>query len=354
MESIFEELARLLESGQQAVLATVVASRGSTPQKPGARLLVRGDGSMLGTLGGGCVEAEAWQEAIKALSSGAAALCQFTLNEELAADSGLLCGGTMEVLIDPWRKEDLPLARAVATALAGGPRAALATVVRGDGIGAKMVIRDDGVLGDATLQAEIASTAQSLQQPAETVRLSTGQEALVETFLSPPTLLIAGAGHVGLALATLAQFLGFRVVVADDRADFASRERFPQAHALLVGDIEYSIGDYPANERTFVVIATRGHKLDYEALRAAARGKARYLGLVGSKRKVVLIFKQLVEDGIPAERLKDIRAPVGLDLGGRTPQEIALSILSEIVMEQHGGSGRSLRMGVERAPGANP
>ncbi|MBI4296906.1 MAG: XdhC family protein [Chloroflexi bacterium] len=348
MESLFQELTRLLEAGQPVVLATVVATSGSTPQKPGAKLLVRSDGSTLGTLGGGCIEAEAWQKATEVMA-GETALCSFTLSEDLAADSGLLCGGTMTILIDPWRREDLLLAREVALALAGGPKVALVTLVRGKA-GAKLLLREDGSraggLGASTLEDKAISFAFSSKSPS-LITLDTEYDAFLEPFLSPATLLIAGAGHIAQALATLAGLLGFRVVVADDRADFASQERFPQAHALLVGDIEASIRSYSGADNTFVVVATRGHKQDYQAMRTAAGTKARYLGLVGSRRKVLLIFRQLIQEGVPLERLKDIYAPVGLNLGARTPYEIALSILSEIVMVQHGKDGRPLRLKAE-------
>lgn len=346
MEALFAELARLLEGGGWAALATVVAAQGSTPQKPGAKLLVRSDGTTLGTLGGGCIEAEAWQKAMDAMGGGAV-LCQFSLSDDLAAESGLLCGGTMEVLIDPWSREDLPLAREVALALAGGPRVVLATLVRG-AVGAKLLIREDGSrvggLGDPSLEARAAEAARASRASPGLIQLALGQEAFLEAFLALPTLLIAGAGHIAQALATLTHTLGFRVVVADDRADFASRERFPQAHALLVGDIEAAVQGYPSGGSTFIVVATRGHKLDYQALRAAAATRAGYLGLVGSRRKVLLIFRQLLQDGVPPERLRDIHAPIGLNLGARTPQEIALSILAEIAMERGMGDGRPLKM----------
>ncbi|MDP2952691.1 MAG: XdhC family protein [Chloroflexota bacterium] len=355
MEAILTEVSHLLERGQSPVLATIVRTWGSTPQKAGAKYLVRPDGSTLGTLGGGCVEAEVWQEAMNLLRRGGEVLRgQFTLSDELAAESGMVCGGAMEVLIDATWGQHRALAERIAQALEGGRGAALASVVQvsgpGQSLGDKLLVGEEGTtqgtLGDSSMDSFALSLVERRQAQGgcELAAHPSGTEVFVETFLQPPSLAIAGAGHIGLALCPLAKRLGWRVTVIDDRADFANKDRFPEAAAVIAGDIPASLRGLPSHRGTFVVVATRGHKDDETATLEAARSAAGYIGLVGSKRKVVLIYKSLLAQGVPFPRLAAIHAPVGLDIGARTPEEIALSILAEMTMVRLGGKGVPLRV----------
>jgi len=357
MEAVFREAVRVLERGEPCVLATVVQTLGSTPQKPGAKLLVRKDGSGVGTLGGGCVEGDIWFLAKVLLREGGPPeVREYHLNEDLAARDGLVCGGTMRFLIDPIYEPAsfLPIARAVVRAYEGGDPVAVASVLRapqGSGlrVGQKVLVRADGStegdLGDPALTARVVESAREAMPRGETRHLDLGEvEVFVEGYTTPPTLVLMGGGHIGKALARMGRMLGFRIYVVDDRPEFANPERFPEAEATLVADYAEGLRQVPVNANTAVIIATRGHRYDDMATEAAVRSPAGYVGLVGSKRKSVLILEDLYRKGIPDERIRQIRAPVGLDIGARTPEEIALSILAEVVMWRNGGSGGPMQM----------
>ena len=206
-----------------------------------------------------------------------------------------------------------------------------------------------GSLGDAGLDARARDIALETLRAgtARTVALDDGHELLVEPIVAKPHLVVVGAGHVGLALAKLAHGLAYDVTVIDDRPEFASQERFPDGVQIVRADMAEALGTLPIGWNSFIVVATRGHKLDAHCLRAAIQTRARYVGLLGSKRKTILIERMLREEGLAEERIRSVHAPVGLDLGGRTPAEIALSVLAELSMERYGGSGRPLRLGDE-------
>ena len=206
-----------------------------------------------------------------------------------------------------------------------------------------------GTLGDPALDERARSAAGEVLRggSARTVTLDDDTELLVEPVLSKPRLLVVGGGHFGLALAKLGVQLDYDVTVVDDRPEFANRERFAGVNEVLNLDMVKALETMDVGWNTFIVIATRGHKLDAHCLRAAIRTEARYVGLLGSKRKTVLIAKMLRDEGVSEERIRAVHAPIGLDLGGRTPAEIALSVLAELSMERHGGTGRPLRLSDE-------
>lgn len=358
MLSIFKEAESLSKQKQPFVLATLVRTQGSTPQKPGAKLLVPMEGKAIGTLGGGCVEAEAWSASQQALKEGTGASLQsFELNEDLATKDGLVCGGIMDIVIDPIHNfvEFTPWVQQIMDALDGGKTVGMATLIKPavhmpDGaIGNKLFVREDGyrdgTLGGHDLDNEAVEVANELMTfGKERFVRSNGAEFYVETFTSPPTILIAGGGHVAKALYTIGKTLGFRFTVVDDRPQFANQERFPEAEKLIVEEFEKGIASAGVTPNTFIVVATRGHKFDCDAMMAAVKTPAKYVGLLGSKRKNILIYRELVAAGIPIERIREVRAPIGLDLGGRTPEEIALAVLAEMVMYRLGGSGKPLQM----------
>jgi xanthine dehydrogenase accessory factor len=349
---LLDEMTRLLAAGEPFALGTLVDTRGSTPQKAGARLLVRADGSTMGTLGGGCVEAEAWQAAKEALASGAPRMLDFELTEDIAVDYGLACGGNERILVAPTPRDGA--AQALVDALRAGAgtrrRGALITVVAGSAVapGAMLALWDDGEMhGDRSVAADEAIAAaraviDAPQPQTRIARLANGSELFVEPLAPPTEVIVVGGGHVGRAVASVAKFLGHAVAVIDDRPDFASRDRFPEADALVVGDIEQALLEYPATPSSAIVIVTRGHKWDYQALSAGARSPAFYVGLMGSRRKVALIYRQLMTDGVPESRLRQVHAPIGLDIGAVTPEEIAISIMAEVTACRLGGEGRPL------------
>ena len=358
MKEVIQEAVRLVETEEPAVLATVVRTKGSTPQKPGAKLLVRKDGTGVGTLGGGCVEGDIWYAAKEILRrKGGPEFKDYFLNEEIAARDGLVCGGTMYFFIEPlWAPgEFLPFGREMMGAYESGNPVSVAMVLRADsgrGVpGAKLLLREDGsthgTLGDAGLDALALDAARRVADLGANEHLMTddGTELYVEGFTTPPTLVLMGGGHVAKATYDLALLLKYRIYVVDDRPEFANRERFPGAEdTIVVPDYARGLDQVPINANTFIAIATRGHWFDDLALEAAIRTPAKYVGLMGSTRKTILIYQRLAGMGIPIEKLRQVHAPIGLDIGALTPEEIAVSIMSEIVMFRHGASGGPLIM----------
>ena len=358
MQDVFHEAVNLLEQEEQLVMATVIRTKGSTPQKPGAKLLVRSDGSGVGTLGGGCVEGDIWYAASQLMRRGGnAQYREYELNEDLAAQDGLVCGGTMFFLIDPVYRPDqyLDYAKEIDSAYEGGPSVALASLIKSAPgkdlpIGAKLFIREDGStegsLGDAELDRDAVKRAHGLMAMGrnEYAIAEDGTEYFIEAYTTPPQLVICGGGHVSFALAAHAKPLGFRLFITDDREEFANPERFPDADIIIAKKPEEALDELPINANTFIVVATRGHRFDNVALAAAAATPARYVGLMGSKRKTILIYEDLVRMGIEEERLRNIRSPIGLDIRARTPEEIAVSIMGEILMYRLGGTGLPMKL----------
>ena len=356
MEAIFREAEHLLQQGDPFVIATVVRIEGSVPQEPGAKLLVRKDGSGVGTVGGGCVEGDIWFAARTILREGGGPQVRdYFLNEESAARDGLICGGTMHFLIEPVveREPMLTYIREVVQAYQGGSLVALATLLKpsnaGGQVGDKLLVRQDGIvqgsLGEPQRDREAVETAQMMDNgKCRYVTTGDGAELFVESYTAPPSLVVAGGGHISKALAPLAKMLGFRLYIVDDRPEFANRDRFPEAEETVVADYAGGLERLPVSANTAIVVATRGHRHDDLALEAALRTPARYIGMVGSKRKLTLMYEELLKKGIPLERLEEVHAPVGLNIGARSPEEIALSIMAEIVMVRLGGSGTSMKL----------
>ena len=357
MQDVFHEAVNLLEKDEQLVMATVIRTKGSTPQKPGAKLLVRKDGTGVGTLGGGCVEGDIWYAASQLMRRGGdAQYREYELNEDLAAEDGLVCGGTMFFLIDPVYRpaQYLDIAKEVDEAYEGGPSVALASLIRtsnGRGsIGSKLFIREDGStegsLGDLRLDHDAVMRARNLMAMGrnEYVITEEGVEYFIEAYTTPPQLVICGGGHVSRALASHAKPLGFRLFITDDREEFANPQRFPEADIVVGEKPEDALKKLPINANSFIVVATRGHRFDNVALAAAAETPARYVGLMGSKRKTILIYEDLVRMGLNEERLREIRSPIGLDIHARTPEEIAISIMGEILMYRLGGTGQEMKL----------
>lgn len=370
MQELFQELQEILEAGETAALATIIRRRGSVPREVGAKMLVRRDGRISGTIGGGCGEAEVWRGALNAIDTGRTSVVQVSLTDEITLESQGVCGGTFEILIQPWSPAApdpdqptlLALVRATRVALENEQAAALATICAANGFwrstqGQQMLYYENGkTLGSFTWPGAASDPgAQLAQETRDALRTGspriakitgttpdTWAEVFIEPCIPPPVLLIAGAGHIAVPLATLASLMKFSVSVTDDRTSFANRERFPTARQVLVGDIEAILRAYPMNERTHVVLVTRAHGHDVQGLRAIIDSPAAYIGMIGSQRRVWAVLKLLHNEGVPTEKLLRIRAPIGLDLAAQTPEEIALAIMAEIVLLRHHGTGRPL------------
>jgi xanthine dehydrogenase accessory factor len=365
---LWQQLIDDLQQSETVAMATIVKRKGSVPREVGAKMLVHRGGAISGTVGGGCGEAEVWRGALNVIDTGRPATVQVALTDEIALESQGVCGGTFDVFIQPWRSAPSPdqpsmqkLAQSILDALAGEHASALLTVIAAGQpwraqIGQSILVHEHGeTLGMFALPVAPASITAQLMQSAQQA-ISSGKprveriigsesvwaEVFIEPFLPPPVLLIAGAGHIAVPLAALAHLMGYAVSVTDDRASFANRERFPNANRLLVGDIEATLRDYPITPRTSIVLVTRAHAHDVQGLRAIIDSTAAYIGMIGSQRRVWAVFKLLHDEGVPAEKLLRVRAPIGLDLGGATPEAIALAIMAEITMLHHSGSGAAM------------
>jgi xanthine dehydrogenase accessory factor len=248
---VYEELVSLRRRGEKAALATIVEAAGSIPSFQSAKMLIREDGSMVGTIGGGCTEAEVWTAAREVIATEKPKMLNFNLGQEAAYDNGLICGGQLNVYVEPV----LPI----------------------------------------------------------------------------PSTFIFGGGHISKSLSKIATQAGFRTIIVDDREAYANPERFPEAAAVFADDYEKVFPQLEVNSSSHLIIVTRGHRDDMRVLRWAAQQDARYIGMIGSKRKTLEVAKQLVKDGLPAEKLARIHAPMGFDIGAVTPEEIAVSVVAEMI-----------------------
>jgi xanthine dehydrogenase accessory factor len=328
----------------------VVETRGSTPQKAGAAMLVFADGRQRGTLGGGCIEAEVRQRALRTLAAGGGRpdLLTFCLDDNYGWDDGLICGGRMTILADP-----------LASARAGDfYRCLRRRIEEGNGCTQAIALAPafglapgDQFLFDASGQVVAQTTdaavpdevLQTLTPLTERPGPSSRQGIAYLPILPRITLLIVGAGHVGQAVARLAAEVDFTVWVLDDRAAFASRERFPSAERLLIGEIGSTLQQLaPAlTPSTYCLIVTRGHNHDEEALYHLAATPASYVGMIGSKRKIKMIFEDLLAKGVTRETLSRVHAPLGLEIGSRTVPEIAISIVAELIAYRNLGTNEA-------------
>jgi xanthine dehydrogenase accessory factor len=362
--TIYDHIAELARAGRPFAIATVVRTHGSTPQTIGAKLVVteNPDERPFGTLGGGCVEADAILAAREVLATGGRSLREYQLTEELAWNTGLVCGGTMWILAEPG---DLALTLGgrnvlpdLTLASSGGPAVAVVTRLarhgRGYAFDRRAVVRADGeligTLGSPTENslATDAALAQIERGPARLLAPDDQHELLIDPVTGRPRVVIAGGGHVSRAIARQARLVDFEVTVIEDRPAFADPERFDGA-TVLMGDVPETITSLHYRPQDFLIVATRGHKMDADCVRAAAKTDVRYIGLLGSRRKTVLISQMLRDEGVAPDRIDALHAPVGLDLGGRTPAEIALSILAEITQLRYKGSGKELRYSPARS-----
>lgn len=347
MRAIYKRIPQLIKSDQIGAFCTVVETKGSTPQKPGSKLLILPDLRNIGTLGGGCVEAEARRQAIGLMQAGNPRLLDFQLDSDYGWDDGLICGGNMKIFIDvPKTTTEAEMFTRLQQLNYDKIPLICATVVEsgkdGVDVGMKMVYATTGerigTLGNLSLESDLEDKASEILKKncPELIETQYNTSVFVEPLQPRPTLLIAGAGHVGQALCHLASWLDFDVTIIDDRADFASTERLPEADEIIIGDIATELGKYPKNHLTYVVIVTRGHQHDESALHSVVESDARYIGLIGSRRKIKLIFDDLMDAGVPIEDLQRVFAPIGLDINSKTVPEIAISIASQLIQIRNG------------------
>jgi xanthine dehydrogenase accessory factor len=349
MKNIYEEIEQLLAGGETVATATVVRTQGSTPREVGAKMVVRPSGDIVGTIGGGCGEAAVRQVAMSAIGDGERQTMRLDLTDDVTLDTEMVCGGVMSVFIDLWDERDLEFLEAVNKGFEESKKLALATPISTAQARPRRLILPDGqtvgTLGDEEVDAWVTSQAlEALTQGA--TRTVTDPRKLLEIFIevqiSPPTLIIAGAGHIAVPLARLGTMMGFRVVVLDDRPAFANRERFPEADEVLAADFGETLSTYPLDDQIYIAIMTRGHSHDMECLLQVIESPVPYIGMIGSRRRVRGVFDLVKAEGYSEEALARVHAPIGLDIGAQTPEEIALSVMAEVVKARRGGTGSSL------------
>jgi xanthine dehydrogenase accessory factor len=336
--SILVECARLTAGGGEGALATVARRSGSLPMSATAKMLVTLGGARLGTVGGGCLEAEITERALEVATTRAPAITEHTLNSELAGDYGLTCGGTAVMFIEPVFPHD-GLARvydASVSSLAKGERAIVVTSANWGSGAHKALFSGEQMIGSAS--PAMRAIAASFDGRSELPSLS--DEILAEPLVGKPRLVVFGGGHVGARVADAAAFAGWRVTVVDDRREFADPARHPAAESTVACDYHDLPATLGIDATTYVVVATRGHQHDAVVVDQLARMETRYLGMLGSRRKVALTWKLLEGQGISRARLDRIHAPVGLSIGADTPEEIAISVVAELVATRRSGSRR--------------
>ena len=351
MREILADLDRWQKAGEEIALATLVGVRGSAPRLPGARLAVTRSGGMAGSVSGGCVENDVFERAMAVLDSGQPATAEYGIADELGFEVGLSCGGTIEVLIEPFAA-DLAW-DAVREAVETQRPAALAIGLAPDTLrGRKLAMQGDESLGgvDPALDGELAAEAERLllSGGARIVTLPyEGGEAsvFVEAFPPQPRLLLVGATHVAMPLSRFAKELGFRVTVIDARSLFATKERFPEADEVLNEWPQGPLTEAGLDAYAYVVVLTHDPKFDLPALELALRADTRYVGAMGNRATHERRKEHLRGQGFGEEDLARIHAPVGLDLGGRGPEEIALAIVAEMLAVRYGKEGQPLTGG---------
>jgi xanthine dehydrogenase accessory factor len=357
MREILRTLTDSIKSGRDVVACSLVETRGSTPQKAGAWMLVFPDASQCGTLGGGCVEAEVKQHALRLLDGGGAELLTFSLDDNYGWDDGLICGGRMQVLAEPLRGgdgDDVGYFETFRTLIESGDGCTEAVVIDSERVpnvpaGARVLFCSTGeIAGQRRIAAVPATITQHLPNLPDRPRPATRDGVAYMPLLPRCRLVIVGAGHVGQAVAELAAQSDFDVWVIDDRDRYANKDRFPRAERLIVGDIGQVLPNLETDSRTFCIIVTRGHSHDEEALYHLAGKPSAYLGMIGSKRKIRLIFDDLLAAGIPQSSLDRVHAPLGIDIGSQTVPEIAISIIAELIAVRNLGhsSDRLSKSGV--------
>jgi xanthine dehydrogenase accessory factor len=345
----FQEICEAVERGEACALATLVSTSGSSPQNTGAKLLVLQNRRILGTIGGGCMEAEARRVALDSLRKRKPVLFSLRLDDDFGWDDGLICGGKVDIFINPLVDRSADIYRKALEAANRRDKTAVVTILTGKRAGASCLTDADGnISGECAPEFEAAVRAAALEgiELGREARkeLAEGVEAFIEPILPRPTLLIAGAGHIGSAMAQIASLCGFEVVVVDDRPSFANRDRLPWADRVVVDDIPTFVRDFRIDRDTYVAIVTRGHRHDAQVLRECVRSEARYVGMIGSKRKIVVIFEEMIEQGLATrEELLRVRSPMGLTIGDREVGEIAVSIMAEIVAVRNGADLDAVR-----------
>ena len=336
--AIFTECARLAGGSGAGALATVAKRHGSLPMSATAKMLVTASGARFGTVGGGCLEAEIIERALTVIERRLPAISEHSLNAELAGDYGLTCGGTAVMFIEPVLSDPLlaEVYAECAAVLGRGSRATLVTALDWTHGPRKTLVTDASMAGSRDERLVAAATGFDARREDPLL----DGDHLVERLAGAPRLVVFGGGHVGARVAEAAAFAGWRVTIVDDRPEFADGSRLPFAEQTVVCDFHALPSTLGIDENTYVVVATRGHQHDAMIVEQIAPLRTRYLGMLGSRRKVALTWELLERTGVAREALESIHAPVGLAIGADTPAEIAISIVAEMIAVRRQDSRR--------------
>ncbi len=362
MDTIYRRVAEFLDQGEAVALATVVEVKGSVPREVGAKMIVHPLGRHVGTVGGGCGEAEVIRAALDVIRTGQPTIVTVDLTEEISLQSTGVCGGIMQVFVERWPEIARGLLDTILHSIAAREPVALITVIQAPSAwaaarGRHAVVWPSrpslGELGLDEREPQVLADAQAVLAGRQhrILRYPTPEGALelfVEVQHRPPHLLIVGAGHIAQPLAQLGSLCDFHVTVLDDRSQFARPDRFPTADQVLAAPLRETMRQWAQDghldQDSYVVLVTRGHQHDIECLLEILDAPVAYIGMIGSQRRVRAVFQLLSEErGIPADKFDRVHAPIGLDIGARTPAEIAVSIMAELIkVLRGGGSGASL------------
>jgi xanthine dehydrogenase accessory factor len=345
MKALAKRIGELLEAGEPVATATVLNREGSAPRSAGSKMIVDRAGKSTGTIGGGRFEADVTAAAVEVLASGRPREMTFDLHGEALSEMDMICGGRMTVFVDfvPPAAEPIEVFQAWREALKVGRRCLLVTRIDADGTGEgrlrHCLLQEDGSIVGTWPVSGVSSesiSARGFGAVARVVETGKGR-LLVEPTTEPQSLLLFGAGHVSQPTAGLAAAVGFRVTVADDRDAFANRERFPTADDIRVlTSFDSALNGVAVGEDTFIVIVTRGHRHDRTVLSQALRTPAGYVGMIGSRRKKDAIYGALLREGFTESDLARVHCPIGLSIGAETPEEIAVSIVAELIAYRAG------------------
>jgi xanthine dehydrogenase accessory factor len=349
MLDLLDTLGEWFAAGEQVAVATVIRVEGSAPRPVGARMIISSGGRMAGSVSGGCVETTVYEEMTDLLGGGPPRVLHFGITEDMIWEVGLACGGTIDVFV---QRLDPALVAALGERVGRGERGslrepvALVAFLDGEEAGSTTLVTAGGTVLGPDVEQAVSLGGEMIAARAErgaVYELAPGSRAFIEPFLPPPVLVIAGGVHIAIPLARFARELGFRVVVVDPRSKFANRERFPEADEVLVAWPDEALAQMAVGETTYIVLLTHDPKIDEPTLAAALKTGAAYIGAIGSRGTHAGRYERMSKWGVTREQLDRVYSPIGLNLGGSTPEETALSIIAEVVAIKNGRTGGSLR-----------
>jgi len=329
---LYETIDNYLERKKNGIIATVIVRAGSTPRDVGAKMFVGEDGKLYGTIGGGRMEHDTYQRAMSIMGKGITEVLHIRMNEREIASNGMICGGDVDVLLEPVFERYKDIYKRLEYMENSGKKGILITRFDKGSLVKTLVEDDMTMIGDVLSEhdREIYSAYFHESRP------HTGEGFVVEPLQTFSVLYVFGAGHVSQYIAKIAAMVDFSVVIIDDREEFANRERFPEVDEIIVDDFHKVFDKLKFTGKEFVVIVTRGHQYDANVLSDTLKRQTKYVGMIGSKRKVKMVFDHMKEIGFSDELIEKVHAPIGLAIHAETPQEIAVSIIAELISIRRG------------------